>query len=82
MNTTSSNIKKAERRFVFSLGSRQIIIGAAVLIVTGYLLMSGSGSTAQSFNADIFSFRRIVLAPIVCLTGYLMIIIGILRKDA
>lgn len=82
MNTTSSNIKKAERRFVFSLGSRQIIIGAAVLIVTGYLLMSGSGSTAQSFNADIFSFCRIVLAPIVCLTGYLMIIIGILRKDA
>ena len=82
MNTTSSNIKRAKRHLLVGLGSRQIIIVAAVLIATGYLLMSGAGSTEHSFNADIFSFRRIVLAPIVCLTGYLLIIIGILRKDA
>ena len=80
MNSTSNNIKKTERRFFLRIGSRQIIIGATVLILIGYLLMSGSGSTEHSFNTDIFSFRRIVIAPIVCLTGYLMIIIGILRK--
>ena len=34
----------------------------------------------QSFNPDIFSTRRIVIAPIFCLAGYLLIIVGILYK--
>lgn len=42
--------------------------------------MAGPGSTEQSFCADIFSQRRIVLAPLLCLSGYLLIIIAILRK--
>ena len=60
--------------------SRCIIIAACVLIITGYILMSGPGSTEQAFNPDIFSARRIVIAPILCLAGYLLIIVGILRK--
>ena len=60
---------------------RRIIITACVLILAGYLLMSGSGSTGQSFNPDIFSPRRIVIAPMLCLAGYLLIIVGILRKE-
>ena len=63
-----------------ALNSRQIIIAASILIVIGYLLMSGSGSTAKSFNPDIFSPQRIIIAPTLCLIGYLLIIIGILRK--
>lgn len=63
-----------------SNNSNLIIIVACVLIVAGYILMSGSGSTEQSFNPDIFSVRRIVIAPTLCLTGYLLIIIGILSK--
>ena len=59
---------------------RRIIIAACVLIILGYVLMSGPGSTEQSFNPDIFSVRRIVIAPILCLTGYLLIIVGILKK--
>jgi len=57
------------------------IILSISLIVFGYLLMSGSGSTEQGFNPDIFSPRRIVVAPILCLAGYLLIIVGILRKE-
>ena len=52
---------------------RRIIIVACILISVGYLLRSGSGSTEQSFNPDIFSTRRIVIAPILCLAGYLLI---------
>ena len=59
---------------------RVVLIVACVLIITGYLLMSGSGSTEQAFNADIFSTRRIVIAPMLCLAGYLLIIVGILGK--
>ena len=73
MNNTFSETK----RIVTS--SRSIMIAACILIAVGYLLMSGTGSTEQVFNPDIFSPRRIVIAPILCLTGYLMIIVGILR---
>lgn len=61
--------------------SRGILIAACVLIVVGYLLMAGPGCTEQAFNPDIFSTRRIVIAPMLCLAGYLLIVVGILRKE-
>jgi len=63
-----------------SSNSRHIIIAACILIATGYLLMSGTPSTEQAFCPDIFSVRRIVIAPLLCLSGYLLIIVGILQK--
>ena len=77
MNTSSNKVK---RPFVFRTASRGILVAACTLIILGYILMSGPGSTAQSFNPDIFSARRIVVAPILCLAGYLLIIIGILKR--
>ena len=58
--------------------SRHILVVACALIAIGYVFMSGSGSTEQSFNPGIFSVRRIVIAPFLCLAGYLLIIVGIL----
>ncbi len=80
MNTTSNNCKKTDRRSRKKCGSRLIILLATALIITGYLLMAGPGSTEDAFNPDIFSSRRIVIAPTLCLAGYLMIIIGILQR--
>ena len=60
--------------------SNRIFIAACFLILLGYILMSGPGSTESSFNPDIFSTRRIVIAPVLCLAGYLLIIVGILKK--
>ena len=62
------------------LNGKRIIIVACILIVSGYILMSGSSSNEQSFNPAIFSTRRIVIAPMLCLAGYLLIILGILRR--
>lgn len=46
-----------------------IIAGFAVMLV-GYLLMAGGGSGDPNvFNADMFSFRRMVIAPVVILAG-------------
>lgn len=73
-------MRKAKRPFIFRTTSRGIIITACLLILLGYMLMSGSGSTDQSFNPDIFSTRRIIIAPMFCLSGYLLIIIGIIKK--
>ncbi|MBE6259415.1 MAG: DUF3098 domain-containing protein [Prevotella sp.] len=60
--------------------SNKYFIASCVLIFAGYILMSGPGSTEQSFNPDIFSTRRIVIAPMLCMAGYLTIIVGILRR--
>jgi uncharacterized membrane protein YidH (DUF202 family) len=61
------------------LTSRIILMIACILILAGYVLMSGPGSTENVFNPDIFSVRRIVIAPLLCLSGYMLIIVGILR---
>ena len=58
-----------------------ILIAVAVaVIIIGFVLMTGSPSTATEYNPDIFSFRRITLAPIVCLIGFLLVIVGIMFR--
>lgn len=56
-----------------------LAIGMAVIIV-GFLLMSGSGSTEEAFNPDIFSARRIKVAPVVCFAGFAFMVFGIMHK--
>lgn len=60
---------------------RLLIIGIAVVIL-GFVLMSGGGSgDPEVFNeGEIFSPRRITVAPIVCLAGYILVIFAIMRK--
>ncbi len=50
-------------------------------IVTGFILMTGGGSEDQNvFSEEIFSFRRITLAPIVVITGFVIEIFAIMKK--
>lgn len=59
-----------------------IIIGIGVgLIVLGFVLMSGGRvEDPNVFNEEIFSFRRITLAPLVVLAGFMLNIYGILKR--
>ena len=52
---------------------------AFTLIVIGFFLMHGS-ATILEFNSDIFSFRRITLAPIISMSGFTLMIVAILWK--
>ncbi len=56
-----------------------IAIGVAVVVV-GFLLMTGPSSTSDHFEPDIFSARRIKVAPLVCLAGFLFMIYAVIRK--
>ena len=56
-----------------------LAIGMAVVIL-GFILMSGSGSTEQAFNPEVFSTMRIKVAPVVCFVGFVSIISAIIRK--
>jgi hypothetical protein len=68
----------------FSLGKKNymIIIAGLVVLTLGYILMSGGGSPDPNvFNADeLFSHRRITLAPIVILIGYGIVGYGIMVR--
>lgn len=58
-----------------------ILLGISMaIVVIGFLLMSGPGSTETEFNPEIFSDRRIKLAPMVCLIGFLMMIVAVMYK--
>lgn len=56
-----------------------LAIGMAIIIL-GFLLMSGSGTTSSEFNPDIFSVRRIKVAPIISLIGFVFMILAVLHK--
>lgn len=54
-------------------------IGFAIVVI-GFILMSGPGSTEQAYNPDIFSFRRIKVAPVVTFLGFVSMIYAIVRN--
>ena len=57
-----------------------LIAVAVVLIVAGFLLMTGPNCTAEAFEPDIFSARRVKVAPVVCLIGFITMIVAIVRR--
>jgi len=56
-----------------------LAIGMAVVIL-GFVLMTGPASTEAAFEPDIFSVRRIKVAPVVCFFGFIFMIYAVLRK--
>ena len=56
-----------------------LAVGMAVVII-GFLLMSGSGSSDTTYDPDIFSARRIKVAPVVCLIGFVSMVYAIVRR--
>lgn len=58
-----------------------ILLGISVaLVIIGFILMSGDSTTAEKFNSEIFSSRRIVVAPILCLFGFLSMIVAVMYR--
>jgi len=76
--------KKDEReKLNFALGREnyKLLAIGFVIIVIGFLLMLGGRSeNPNEFSNDIFSFRRITLAPIVVLAGFVFEIWAIMKK--
>ena len=54
---------------------------SALFILVGFILMSGGQSEdPTAFSPEIFSSRRIIVAPIVCLIGFCLMVYAILVK--
>lgn len=76
--------KQAETKtteFAFGRQNYRLLIIGLAFIFIGFLLMIGGGSDDPNvFNDKIFSFRRITLAPILILAGFIIEIFAIMRK--
>jgi hypothetical protein len=60
-------------------GLKFLLIGLIVM-VSGYLLMAGGGSSdPEVFNYDMFDFRRLVAAPAVIILGIVIEVVAIMR---
>jgi len=70
-----------ESQLVFTRENYKLLIIGAVIIVIGFLLMvGGRADSPDQFNPEIFSFRRITLAPIIVLLGFAFEIYAIMKK--
>lgn len=67
--------------FAFGKENYRLLIIGLIVIAVGFLLMIGGGSDDPNvFSEDIFSFRRMTLAPILILAGYGIEIYAIMKK--
>ncbi len=74
---------KARPDFLFGKSNYLLVILGLIFIAFGFMLMSGGGSDDPAvFDQSVFSFRRITLAPILVLIGYIIEVYAIMKKPA
>lgn len=69
-----------KRDFAFDKVNYILLAVGMAVVVVGFMLMSGDGSTEHAYNPDIFSARRIKVAPLVCLAGFVSMIYAVVYK--
>ncbi len=77
----AKNEKKEKINFALGRENYKLLAIGFAIIVIGFLLMLGGKSESPDvFSDDIFSFRRITLAPVVVLAGFVFEIWAIMKK--
>ena len=69
-----------KKNFAFDKVNFILLAVGMAIVVVGFLLMTGVGSSDSVYEPDIFSVRRIKVAPIVCLFGFVSMIYAVMRK--
>lgn len=69
-----------KKHFAFDKVNYLLLAVGMIVVIIGFVLMSGGGSTEQAYDPSIFSPMRIKVAPVVCLVGFLSMVYAIIRK--
>ena len=69
-----------KRDLAFGKANYVLLAIGMVVVIIGFLLMGGSGSTETAYDPDIFSARRIKVAPVVCLVGFVSMIYAVIYR--
>jgi uncharacterized membrane protein len=77
-----SNKNRTAVNGIFGKQNYMIMLVGVLLIALGFILMAGGASSdPKVFNeAEVYSTRRITIAPICIVLGFVLQIVGILRK--
>lgn len=57
-----------------------MLIGIGIVAVGMLLMIGGASEDPKVFSEEIFNFQRLTLAPIVIISGYVVVLISILKK--
>ena len=75
------NNSENKQEFLFEKVNYKVLLIGIAVIALGFILMSGGGSDDPNvFNEEVFSFRRIRLAPTTVLIGFGITIYAILKN--
>ena len=78
---SDKNYSQDKNTFAFGKVNFKILLAGLLILVVGYILMVGGGSEDPNiFSEELFSFRRITLAPLVLIFGYGVVFYAILKK--
>lgn len=69
-----------KKNLAFSKINFILLAISVAIVVLGFILMSGSGSTETQYNPEIFSAMRIKVAPVVTFIGFISIIGAIMYQ--
>ena len=69
-----------KNNFAFDKTNFILLAVSMAMVVWGFLLMSGGGSTREAYDPEIFNALHTKVAPVVCLFGFLSMIYAVLRK--
>ena len=76
------NQEKDQSKFAFGHENYKLLLLGLGLLFLGYLLMIGGASDSPNeFSYEIFSFRRLTLAPILVIAGFVVEIFAIMKKS-
>lgn len=72
----------AKKKLLFGKRNYKFMLIGILFIAVGFILMSGGSSDDPNiFNEEIYSFRRIRLAPILVIIGFIIEVYAILTKS-
>lgn len=82
-STTVKSTSPHHEKAVLSFGKSNytfMLIGAALVAIGMLLMVGGASDDPNKMSDKIFDFQRLTLAPIVIITGYVVVLFSIINK--
>ena len=81
MSKTAKESPEAKMGFAFGPQNyRLLLIGLGVILIGFLLMIGGKSDDPNVFNPEMFSWRRITLAPLVVLAGFVIEGVAIMKR--
>ncbi|HEY9551592.1 MAG TPA: DUF3098 domain-containing protein [Prevotella sp.] len=69
-----------KKNFAFDKVNFILLAIGMCIVILGFVLMSGGGSTETKYDPEVFNAMRIKVAPAICFVGFVSMIYAIIRK--